>query len=45
VKAAHFLKDGSRGEVSEAGGGLVLKIPSSARDDLDTIAVLELEER
>jgi len=45
VKSVHFLKDGSRGEVTETGGGLVLTIPSSARDDLDTIAVLELEER
>jgi alpha-L-fucosidase len=45
VKAAHFLKDGSRGEVSEAAGGLVLRIPPSARDDSDTIAVLELGDR
>jgi len=45
VKSARFLKDGSRGEVTEAAGGLVLQIPASARDDLDTIAVLELGER
>ena len=45
VKSAHFLKDGSRGEVTEAAGGLVLQIPPSARDDLDTVAVLELGER
>jgi len=42
VKSAHFLKDGSRGAVSEAAGGLVLQIPASARDDIDTVAVLEL---
>jgi alpha-L-fucosidase len=42
VKSVHFLSDGSRGEVSEAAGGLVLKIPASARDDVDTIAVLEM---
>ncbi len=45
VRFAHFLKDGSPGEVAEAAGGLVLQIPPSARDDLDTIAVLELGER
>lgn len=42
VTAAHFLKDGSRAEVSQGNDGLVLRIPASAHDDLDTIAVLEL---
>ena len=41
VKSARFLKDGSRGDVTAAAGGLVLEIPPSARDDFDTIAVLE----
>ena len=45
VKSVHFLKDGSRGEVNEAAGGLVLQIPPSVRDDVDTIAVLELGEK
>lgn len=42
VKSVHFLKDGSRGEISESAGGWILQIPASARDDVDTIAVLEL---
>ncbi|MGD1103633.1 MAG: hypothetical protein ABSA59_16405 [Terriglobia bacterium] len=41
VKSAHFLKDGSWGDVTESAGGLVLQIPPSAREDVDTIAVLE----
>jgi alpha-L-fucosidase len=45
VKSAHFLKDGSKAEVAENAGGLVLQIPPSARDDYDTILVLELGER
>ncbi|MGO8785948.1 MAG: alpha-L-fucosidase [Terriglobia bacterium] len=45
VKSARFLKDGSRGDVTEAAGGLVLQIPAGARDDFDTVAVLELGER
>ena len=45
VKSAHFSKDGTRGDVHEAAGGLVLQIPPSARDDFDTIAVLELDDR
>ena len=44
VKSAHFLKDGSRAEIAETAGGLVLQIPPSARDGFDTIAVLELGE-
>jgi alpha-L-fucosidase len=45
VKSAHFLKDGRRGDITEAAGGLALQIPADARDDFDTIAVLELGER
>ena len=45
VQSVHFLKDGSRGEISEAAGGLVLQIPPGVRDDVDTIAVLELGEK
>jgi alpha-L-fucosidase len=45
IKAAHFLKDGSRAEYVENDYGVVLKIPPSARDDYDTIAVLELGEK
>jgi alpha-L-fucosidase len=42
VKAAHFLKDGSRAEYIENDYGVILKIPASAREGYDTIAVLEL---
>ncbi len=45
VKAAHFLKDGSRAEYVENDYGMILKIPASAREDYDTIAVLELGEK
>jgi alpha-L-fucosidase len=45
VESAHFLKDGSRAETTQTAGGLVLQIPPGARDDFDTVAVLELGER
>ncbi len=45
VKSAHFLKDGSRAEIADTAGGLVLQIPPRARDGFDTVAVLELRER
>lgn len=45
VLSAHFLKDGSRGDVTAMAGGLILQIPPSARDDYDTVAVLEMGER
>jgi alpha-L-fucosidase len=45
VSSAHFLKDGSQGNITAEARGLVLQIPPSARDDFDTIAVLELGER
>ncbi len=44
VTAAHFLKDGSRAEVSQGPGGMVLEIPEIARDEFDTVAVLELSQ-
>jgi len=43
VKAAQFLKGGSKAEFAETENGVVLKIPQDARDDYDTVAVLELE--
>jgi alpha-L-fucosidase len=43
VESAHFLKDGSRAQVTETAGGLLLQIPPSARDDFDTVAALEYE--
>jgi alpha-L-fucosidase len=45
VQSVRFLKDGSRGDVTESAGGSLLQIPASARDDFDTIAVLEMGER
>ncbi len=44
ITTAHFLKDGSRAEISQGPDGEVLKIPASTRDEFDTIAVLELSE-
>ena len=43
VQSVHFLKDGSRGEITAAAGGLVLQIPASVRNDVDTIAVIDLD--
>ncbi len=43
VKSARFLKDGSRAEYVENEDGVLLRIPTRAREDEDTIAVLELE--
>jgi alpha-L-fucosidase len=43
VKSARFLKDGSRAEYVENEDGVLLRIPARAREDEDTIAVLELE--
>jgi len=45
VVSAHYMKDGSKAEYVENGYGLLLKIPQGARDDYDTIAVLELAEK
>jgi alpha-L-fucosidase len=45
VKSAYFLKDNSKTEFAENDYGLMLKIPLGARDDFDTIVVLELAER
>lgn len=43
VPSAHFLRDWSKAEVTENGGGPVLQIPPSARHNDDTIADMELE--
>jgi alpha-L-fucosidase len=45
VKSARFLKDGSQAEFAVNDSGMLLKIPPSARDDYDTIAVIELGEK
>jgi alpha-L-fucosidase len=42
IVAAHYLKDGSRADYQELGSGVLVKIPERARDDIDTIVVLEL---
>jgi alpha-L-fucosidase len=42
VQSVRFLKDGSEGNITETAEGPVLRIPPSARDDFDTVAVLEL---
>lgn len=43
IKAAYFLKDRSRAEVVENDYGVVIKIPSQAVDEYDTIVVLEMD--
>ncbi len=43
VKSVHFMKDGRSAEFIENSDGVLIRIPQSARDDDDTIAVLELE--
>jgi alpha-L-fucosidase len=45
IKSVHFLKDGSTTEYAENDYGVLLKIPPSARDAYDTIAVLEVGEK
>jgi alpha-L-fucosidase len=45
IKSARFLKDGSKANYEENDYGVLLRIPPNARDDYDTVAVLELAER
>jgi alpha-L-fucosidase len=45
VKSAYLLKDSSKTEFAENDYGLMLKVPPDARDDFDTIVVLELAEK
>jgi alpha-L-fucosidase len=45
LRSAAFLKDGSRAEYVENRDGVLLRIPPSAREDYDTVAVLELAEK
>ncbi len=45
VKAAWYLKDGSKAEYAENESGLLLKIPGRARDDYDTVIAIELAEK
>jgi len=42
IRSASFLRDGSKAEYVENQYGVLLKIPASARDDYDTVAVLEM---
>jgi alpha-L-fucosidase len=44
VRGAHALKGGAAVKYQEApGGGLLLELPASARDDLDTVIAVDLE--
>jgi len=45
IKSAHFLNDGSSAEFAQNEYGVLLKIPPSARDDYDTIAVFEFAQK
>ena len=44
MQSVCFLKDESREDFAELASGSVLQISASARDNLDTIAVLEVGE-
>jgi alpha-L-fucosidase len=42
IKSVSFMKDGSKAEYLQNQYGVLLKIPAAARDDNDTVAVVEL---
>jgi alpha-L-fucosidase len=45
IQSAYFLKDGSKVEFVENAYGMILKLPQNARDDYDTIVVLEIAQK
>jgi alpha-L-fucosidase len=42
IASGHFLKDGSKAQLTESDLGVLVKIPQSAVDEYDTILVLEM---
>jgi alpha-L-fucosidase len=42
VRAARFLKGGRRAVVTSSAAGLSVTIPDAARDEIDTVVVLEM---